>query len=155
MASTNKTANLDLNQWSLSDKPEMADFNADNLKIDTELSAHMAESALDDVHGLTKMVITESVTNGNVRHIKFGDGTLICYNSTPNAILSNTSSRDITFPVPFIDTNYIVIPSQRNMNVNNAILSFNPLTSSTARIHRSASVATQADFVWVAIGRWK
>ena len=44
MASTSKTANLDLNQWSLNDKPEMADFNADNTKIDTVVSAHLAES---------------------------------------------------------------------------------------------------------------
>lgn len=54
MASTNKTANLNLNQWSLSDKPEMADFNADNTKIDTVVSAHLAESVTDasGVHGL-------------------------------------------------------------------------------------------------------
>lgn len=120
-----------------------------------DYETHKAESASGGVHGLAEKVITESVSNGNVKHIKFGDGTLICYDSTPNTLLSNTTTTDITFPVPFIDTNYIVIPSQRNVNVNNAILSSNPLTNSTARIYRSASVASQADFVWVAIGRWK
>ncbi|NLH00495.1 MAG: hypothetical protein GX488_01105 [Clostridiales bacterium] len=40
MASTNKTANLGLNQWVLSDPVLMEDFNADNLKIDAAVSAN-------------------------------------------------------------------------------------------------------------------
>jgi len=34
LASTNKTANLGLNQWEAMDAVEMVDFNADNVKID-------------------------------------------------------------------------------------------------------------------------
>lgn len=45
MASTNKTPNLELSQWDLSDKPEMADFNNDFSKIDTVVATHLAESA--------------------------------------------------------------------------------------------------------------
>ena len=37
MASANKTA-LGLNQWSLSDKPTMEDFNADNALLDQILT---------------------------------------------------------------------------------------------------------------------
>jgi len=39
MASTNKTTYLNLNQWVGSDKPKMADFNTDNQRIDTGVSA--------------------------------------------------------------------------------------------------------------------
>ncbi len=37
MPSTNKTANLELNQWIGTDKPKMADFNADNSLIDAAI----------------------------------------------------------------------------------------------------------------------
>ena len=39
MSSTNKTANYQLNQWVGSDPVLMADFNADNQKIDAALAA--------------------------------------------------------------------------------------------------------------------
>ena len=79
MASTNKTANLDLNQWSLSDKPEMADFNADNTKIDTVVSAHLAENAANDVHGLkfkgvlAKLGANSSIPSGSNTIINWTD----------------------------------------------------------------------------------
>lgn len=38
MASTNKTANYNLNQWVSTDFFKMSDFNADNLAIDTALA---------------------------------------------------------------------------------------------------------------------
>ena len=53
MASANKTGYLNLNQWQGTDKPKMTDFNADNQKIDsgisalsTSLSAHAASALL-------------------------------------------------------------------------------------------------------------
>jgi len=39
MASTNHTANLNLNQWVGTDPVLMADFNADNTKLDTAIAA--------------------------------------------------------------------------------------------------------------------
>ena len=39
MSSTNKTANLELNQWVGTDPVLMADFNADNAKIDAAMAA--------------------------------------------------------------------------------------------------------------------
>ena len=39
MSSTNKTANLELNQWVGTDPVLMADFNADNAKIDAAVAA--------------------------------------------------------------------------------------------------------------------
>lgn len=43
MSSTNKTENLNLNQWIGSDKPKMADFNYDNAVIDEAISAHNSD----------------------------------------------------------------------------------------------------------------
>lgn len=40
MPSTNKTPKLSLNQWILSDKPKMDDFNSDNLNIENYITAH-------------------------------------------------------------------------------------------------------------------
>lgn len=45
MASSNSTANLQLNQWQGLDKPKMEDFNSDNLKIDQALGAHLLDAS--------------------------------------------------------------------------------------------------------------
>ena len=44
MASTNQTETLGLNQWVASDTPKMADFNADNQKIEQAVATHLADS---------------------------------------------------------------------------------------------------------------
>ena len=45
MASTNKTANLELSQFEGSDKPDwLTDYNGDMLKIDTNYGAVAAEA---------------------------------------------------------------------------------------------------------------
>lgn len=61
MSSTNKTANLQLNQWVGTDPVLMADFNADNAKIDA------AVKAVNDAIAALPNVATGSYTgNGNV-----------------------------------------------------------------------------------------
>ena len=40
MSSTNKTSNLKLNSWIVSDKPQRIDFNYDNNIIDEAISSH-------------------------------------------------------------------------------------------------------------------
>lgn len=44
MPSTNNTQNLELNQWIGTDKPKMADFNDDNLKLDAAMGGHLADA---------------------------------------------------------------------------------------------------------------
>lgn len=46
MPSTNKTANLKLNQWVETDRPMRNDFNSDNLAIDTAIGNHVNNSAI-------------------------------------------------------------------------------------------------------------
>lgn len=47
MASTNKTPNLNLNQWIGSDKPKRIDFNGDNSIIDNVCGSHINNN---DIH---------------------------------------------------------------------------------------------------------
>ena len=154
MASTNKTANLDLNQWSLSDKPEMADFNADNLKIDTELSSHMAESASKH--------ITESGSNANGSYIKFDDGTLICHRVYSSSIdgssvvdlMYQSAAVSWTFPHAFINTNIAVSGSSNAVNGYIGNLSGLSISGVTFRVI-STRTFTGRDSRLIAIGRWK
>lgn len=44
MPSTNKTTNLNLNNWVSTDKPKMADFNSDNSIIDQVVGTHVNDS---------------------------------------------------------------------------------------------------------------
>ena len=44
MPSTNKTTNLNLNNWVSTDKPKMADFNNDNSIIDQVVGTHVNDS---------------------------------------------------------------------------------------------------------------
>lgn len=46
MASTSKTQNYSLNQWSGTDKPQRVDFNADNNIIDEALHNHVVDMNL-------------------------------------------------------------------------------------------------------------
>lgn len=47
MPSTNKTTNLNLNQWSQSDRPMRNDFNNDNSIVDSVLGGHVNDG---DIH---------------------------------------------------------------------------------------------------------
>ena len=46
MPSTNKTANLSLNQWAETDRPMRNDFNSDNALIDSALGNHIKNSGI-------------------------------------------------------------------------------------------------------------
>lgn len=46
MPSSNKTANLNLNQWAETDKPTRADFVSDNSIIDNVVSGHTSDSSI-------------------------------------------------------------------------------------------------------------
>lgn len=61
MSSSSRTPNLSLNQWSLSDKPQMEDMNRDNLFIDAIVSAHIGDTVphltLGEHEKLTKRIV--------------------------------------------------------------------------------------------------
>ena len=61
MSSTNKTANLQLNQWVGTDPVLMSDFNADNAKIDAAVKA-----ANDAIAALPHIATGSYTGNGNV-----------------------------------------------------------------------------------------
>lgn len=47
MSSRNKTANLGLNNWAGSDRPQRADFNGDNAILDAQVGGHIKNG---DIH---------------------------------------------------------------------------------------------------------
>lgn len=71
MSSTNKTANIQLNNWSASDKPKREDFNYDNAVIDRVLKAHFD----DDLMHCTEED-RDLWTNRCYSGMYFGDGEL-------------------------------------------------------------------------------
>ena len=98
MSSTNKTPNLELNQWVGSDIPKRADFNADNSAIDEAIFNHTDDS---DIHTTAEekevwnqpYVMTPFTGNGNVtRNITITDdfepswGIIYKINYTPTVV---------------------------------------------------------------------
>lgn len=70
MASSGKTPKLNLNQWSLNDKPQMEDVNRDNMLIDSVVSAHIGDMVphltLEEHQKFTKRIVfTEYFGNNN------------------------------------------------------------------------------------------
>lgn len=135
------------NQTSLSD--------TDLVIIESATSTNkMTVGKLKELLGIQSGGIVESGSNSKGAYIKFSDGLLIQYSLTPIGILANQSFADVTYPIPFTGAN-MIIPSQRNINVNDAVLSANNISTTTGRVYRNPVKNTQADFVYIAIGRWK
>lgn len=69
MASSGRTPNLSLNQWSLDDKPQMEDVNRDNLLIDAIVSAHIGDEVyhltLGEHEKLTKRIVFSEYFGNN------------------------------------------------------------------------------------------
>lgn len=97
MSSTNKTANIQLNSWSASDKPKRDDFNYDNEVLDSVLQNHF----VDDLRHCTG-VDRDLWTNRFYHGMYFGDGTL---------------SRTIVTNCPFEPKFVIVFASARPTSV--------------------------------------
>ena len=86
MASTNKTANLGLNQWVLSDPLLMADMNADNQKIDTAFGMSVFSKLMD----VTTTANAQQV-DLNVSSIDFTKYSMIQVFATIKAAPENTA----------------------------------------------------------------
>ena len=71
MSSTNKTANIGLNQWVLTDPFNMADFNSDNAKIDAALASNPMVKLMDVT--LSAVVSTLQLDLSSFDLAKFGE----------------------------------------------------------------------------------
>ena len=92
MASTNKTPNLELSQWDLSDKPEMADFNNDFSKIDTVVATHMAE--YENISPVSTTRNRLRVVDGSVFARKIGKLVIITFEYDPSLNATGFSRYD-------------------------------------------------------------
>ena len=99
MSSTNKTANIRLNSWIASDKPQRADFNYDNEAIDAALAEHFAD-------GTAHVTDEERALWNKTTHVGtyYGNG---------------NSSRTITTNCPFTPSFVIVFANSMPPSVTN------------------------------------
>lgn len=97
MSSTNKTANLGLNNWLGSDIPKREDFNSDNVIIDRTISEHLKDS---NVH-----ITQEDKTSWNSPYV------ITSYYG------NNSSSRTVNLNIPFEPSWGIIIPSNGPLSI--------------------------------------
>lgn len=78
MSASNKTPNLNLNQWSLDDKPQMEDVNRDNLLIDTAINNHVVDKVAhltsEEHEKLTKRIMFTEYFGNNAPTKDFNVG---------------------------------------------------------------------------------
>lgn len=125
------------------------------------------------VNGLLKIndtLIIESGSNANGNYVKYNDGTLIQYNNTTvnDQAISNqygntglyTGTRTVTFPISFLDTNYMAICGEFKWGTGASwgiISSRNNKNWMTimALDFISRDAGTNTDVSWIAVGKWK
>lgn len=106
--------------------------------------------------------ILETESNSNGDYIKYEDGTLICRGfagplTTPSG---NGTQETVSFPYPFIDTNYQVnieiIDGQAYWGgINTNIASRSTTAFTLATWNNSNGNNSSQYFTYIAIGRWK
>lgn len=106
----------------------------------------------------------ESGSETNVWYEKFSNGLMICYghktyNRTNNATQIVTA---VSFPQPFIDTNYVMQATAIDTSTNNyhihGVNIYTPTktaSSCSIMIQNTNSSSYHAGFDWLAIGKWK
>ena len=122
--------------------------------------------------GLNKLIdfnclhgVVESGSNANGNYIKFGDGTLI--QSGIGTCPARVGYAEITFPVDFFDTGYVMNANHKYNSSNNYggsaqlrnITNPQPVNKTTAYIYSYMYDATIANYPrnvqYIAVGRWK
>ena len=128
-------------------------------KIDTEFSAHLAESASKH--------IAESGSNDNGYYIKFDDGTMICSLTntfsnlditTASGALYESESKIWSFPATFIATPVVsgnitsLTTSAKNSMICGQLIN---TTTFTFKILTSIAFTAMVRYALIAVGRWK
>lgn len=85
-------------------------IQVDNKELREYTDAHLAEKAIDDVHGLLSggKIIEETGSNVNGHYVKFADGTMTCYFKAPDITGISVAGNvvyafpsDYTYPASF------------------------------------------------------
>lgn len=134
MASTNKTQNLNLNQWIGTDKPKRTDFNHDNSMIDNICGTHMNDKDIH-IHADERLFWNTQVVTG----LYFGTGKpqmeiLLGFNPKAVIVFAHDRSLGITdkFTYSGIATEYAntvgITTSENGFTVYEAYNSKNGIT---------------------------
>ena len=109
----------------------------------------------EEIDGLTNI---ETITNDNGTAIKFPDGTMICRGEL--LVEGNSDYKVLTFPQPFISSNYT--PTFTNRIANSGFIIWNAFDLNPENIKVYPRDAVTKNFptsnslvYWTAIGRWK
>ena len=125
----------------------------------------MADGAEAIQANFTAIGETEKGTNENGTYIKFGDGTMICYNrvalssinmQSPWGSLFISPKLPTTFPATFF-ASPVVSVSMENLTGDGAIWmnESSEVGSFNGRFVRGAALTFTGTMGWVAVGRWK
>lgn len=94
MPSTNKTTNLNLNSWISTDKPKMADFNSDNLILDSTVGTHINDAS-KHLSTSDRTLLENQVVSGNFTGTGSPNGTLTL-DFTPKAVFVYLKGKPLT-----------------------------------------------------------
>lgn len=92
--------------WGGEDGSNMYVYNPSNFSVNYANSA--GSVAWGNISGIPNLVSVASSYNATSGYCKFSDGTILQYHKLPNG--TAYGRHDITWAIPFSDTNYIVIP---------------------------------------------
>lgn len=135
----------------------------------TPLSANNLNQLQTNVENAINGVI-ESGSNANGSYVKYNDGTLIQYNSTTvnDQAINNqygntalyTGTRTVTFPIPFLNTNYSAFCGEFKWGTGASwgiisSRSTNNWMTIMALDFYSRDTGTNTEVSWIAIGKWK
>lgn len=107
----------------------------------------------DEEVNLSELDTVESGSNANGNWVKFPDGTLMQYRIT-----SITGSKDVYFPISFIDTDYAFAATAKAASGKSITLGGNIYENyiNISVFNLDGSSPTYAlDILWQATGRWK
>ncbi len=142
--------------------------DSDVIIADQSVLAHLAQTAVDNVHGLAEAVIVESGSTDTGQYIRFGNGIQICWHRyvpdiKPTTQIGSTGIyrseiEEWVFPKPFITGTGLVVHVETVYTNRWATLANSPTSTSVNYAFLSAgtgSSGSTSTTVAFAIGRWK
>jgi len=128
MSSTNKTSNLGLNQWELKDVYQMADFNADNAKIDAAMGL-LTESLAGNLKA--ELLIDFSETRNasgprkfDMRNVDLGDYffLVITTNNITSGCFLSSSPVSVVTDYIYTDLTFVYFPLKNGKSYVSGVL---------------------------------
>lgn len=103
--------------------------------------------------------IKQVTNNSGAGYCKMPDGTMIQWGSDGSYASGNSRDTDVTMPLSFVDTNYIIMAMglySNDPNVYEVIHIAKTVSASKFTVHQKNPTSNYLQkFRWLTIGRWK